>query len=490
MTVLSEIIDGAGVISFSGNKDIRINGLQSDSRNVSAGDLFIAVRGTRADGHAFIGKAIEKGATAIVCEELPAGLCEGITYLRVRNSSEALGVIASHYYGNPSEKLRLVGITGTNGKTTTATLLYRLFSDSGSGTGLISTIVNRINDKEIAATHTTPDPISLNALLARMVAEGCTFCFMEVSSHAADQRRIAGLSFTGGIFTNLTHDHLDYHKTFDQYLKAKKSFFDGLPESAFALVNKDDRNGSVMVQNTKARRYTYSLKGMADFHGRILENQFSGLQLWVDGTEVWFNLVGAFNAFNLLAVYAAALLLGMDRTAVLTSLSGMSPVEGRFNTIRSTAGVTAIVDYAHTPDALQNVLSTIDAIRGHHEQLITVVGAGGNRDAAKRPLMARIACEYSNRVILTSDNPRFEEPEAILEEMKQGIEPGQTKKALTIIDRREAIRTACSFARQGDIILIAGKGHESYQEIKGVRHPFDDRKVVMEMFNDIITEKP
>ena len=454
--------------------------LHFDSRKVEPGSLFAAVRGTAFDGHQFIQQAIEAGAVAILCESLPGERTGGITYIRVSDSSKALGVVASHFYGDPSRKLQLVGITGTNGKTTTATLLYQLFQASGMKSGLISTIVNRIGERPVSTIYTTPDPISLNSLLAEMAAEGCSHCFMEVSSHSISQNRIAGLEFRGGIFTNITHDHLDYHKTFAAYLQAKKAFFDGLPGEAFALTNKDDRNGMVMVQNTRATVYTYSLHAMADFRCRILENQFHGLLLSIDDTECWFRLTGTFNAYNLLVVYATAVILGMDRQQALIHLSRMEPVAGRFNYFRSDRNVTAIVDYAHTPDALQNVLDTINLIRMHQEQLITVVGAGGNRDAAKRPVMAHIACTLSDRVILTSDNPRFEEPEAILEEMKKGVEAEDAKKVLVIVNRKEAIKTACALAKEKDIILVAGKGHETYQEIKGIRHPFDDMEILKE----------
>jgi UDP-N-acetylmuramoyl-L-alanyl-D-glutamate--2,6-diaminopimelate ligase len=484
MMLLCEIIGHEGVTGITGRTDIPISGLQFDSRKVMPGNLFFAVRGTTSDGHEFIVKAIEKGASAVVCEQLPVVIPEGITFVATTNSSMALGVMASRFYGNPSEKLKLIGVTGTNGKTTTVTLLHNLFFEFGFGTGLISTITNMINQVEVPATHTTPDPVQLNELLARMVSEGCEYCFMEVSSHAVDQQRIAGLTFAGGIFTNLTHDHLDYHKTFDAYLQAKKSFFDHLPAEAFALVNKDDKNGKVMIQNTLAAKYTYSLQAMADFRCRIIENQFHGIHLNLDGKEAWFRLIGTFNAYNLLTVYATAVLLGQDRTMVLTRLSRMEPVAGRFNYVMSPNRVTAIVDYAHTPDALKNVLETINEIRTHNEQLITVVGAGGNRDVTKRPIMAKIAANLSDQVILTSDNPRNEEPETILSEMRSGVEIPRLKKVLVIVNRLEAIRTACALAKPGDIILVAGKGHENYQEIKGVRHHFDDKEVLQEIFGN------
>ena len=484
MMLLSEIIGNDIASVITGRTDIPISGLAFDSRKVMPGNLFFAVRGTTSDGHDFIGTAIEKGASAVVCEQIPALAHEGVSFVVTAKSSLALGLMASRFHGNPSGKLKLIGVTGTNGKTTTVTLLHRLFFELGFGAGLISTINNMVNLAEVPATHTTPDPLQLNELLDRMVREGCTYCFMEVSSHAVDQERIAGLSFAGGIFTNLTHDHLDYHKTFDAYLQAKKTFFDHLPATAFALVNKDDKNGRVMFQNSQADKYTYSLQAMADFRCRIIENQFHGMLLNLEGQEAWFRLTGTFNAYNLLAVYAAAVLLGQEPTGVLTLLSRMEPVAGRFNCMISPGKVTGIVDYAHTPDALKNVLETINEIRTHNEQLITVVGAGGNRDATKRPIMARIAANLSDRVILTSDNPRNEEPEDILAEMKSGVEIHQAKKVLVIVNRLEAIKTACALAKPGDIILVAGKGHEKYQEIKGIRHHFDDKEVLQEIFGN------
>lgn len=484
MMLLSEIIGNVGILGITGSTGIIVSGLQFDSRKVMPGNVFFAVRGKTSDGHSFIDMALEKGAVAIVCEQLPQSLSKGIAYIVTEKSSLALGMMASNFFGNPSEKLKIVGVTGTNGKTTTVTLLHRLFFQLGYGAGLISTIKNNINNTEVPATHTTPDPLQLNELLARMVKEGCEYCFMEVSSHAVDQDRIGGLTFRGGIFTNLTHDHLDYHKTFDAYLKAKKSFFDSLPADAFALVNKDDNNGMVMLQNTKAGKFTYSLHGMADFRCKIMENEFQGLHLNIDGKEAWFKLIGNFNAYNLLAVYVTAMLLGQDKTEVLTLLSRMEPIEGRFNYVRSNDKITAIVDYAHTPDALKNVLETINEIRAHSEQLITVVGAGGNRDATKRPIMARIACNLSDRVILTSDNPRNEDPEAILADMGKGVEMHQAKKVLVIVNRLEAIKTACALAKPNDIILVAGKGHENYQEISGVKHHFDDKEVLRKIFGN------
>lgn len=482
---LSELIGNVTATRISGDLSVAVTGLCFDSRQVAAGNIFFAVRGTASDGHDYIGIAVEKGAVAVISEQMPDNAPDTITWVVVPRSDTALGLVASTWYGNPSARLRLVGVTGTNGKTTTVTLLHGLFLSLGYGTGLISTIVNKVNNEEVPATHTTPDPLRLNALLADMVKAGCEYCFMEVSSHAADQQRIAGLTFAGAVFTNLTHDHLDYHKTFDAYLQAKKSFFDNLPDGAFALVNKDDRNGAVMLQNTKASRYFYSLRAMADFRCRVIENRFSGLHLEIEGQESWFRLTGLFNAYNLLAVFATGVLLGQDPTEVLTKLSASEPVAGRFNYLISPENITGIVDYAHTPDALKNVLETINGIRTHNEQVITVVGAGGNRDAAKRPLMAKIAVHYSNRVILTSDNPRNEEPDAILAEMRAGIEPHQSHKVLVIADRLEAIRTAFAMAHSGDIILVAGKGHETYQEIKGVRHHFDDREVLAGLFGNV-----
>ena len=482
---LGELIGNVTATRISGDTSIAVTGLCFDSRQVAPGNIFFAVRGTSSDGHDYIATALEKGAAAVICEQMPDNAPETATWVVVPRSDTALGLVASAWYGNPSARLKLVGVTGTNGKTTTVTLLHGLFLGLGYGTGLISTIVNKVNNEELPATHTTPDPLRLNALLADMVQAGCEYCFMEVSSHAADQQRIAGLTFAGAVFSNLTHDHLDYHKTFDAYLQAKKSFFDNLPDGAFALVNKDDRNGAVMLQNTKASRYYYSLRAMADFRCRVIENRFSGLHLEIDGQESWFRLTGMFNAYNLLAVYATGVLLGQDPTEVLTILSASEPVAGRFNYLISPENVTGIVDYAHTPDALKNVLETINGIRTHNEQVITVVGAGGNRDATKRPVMAKIAVHYSNRVILTSDNPRNEEPEAILADMRAGVEAHQAHKVLVITDRLEAIRTAFAMARGGDIILVAGKGHETYQEIKGVRHHFDDREVLAGLFGNV-----
>jgi UDP-N-acetylmuramoyl-L-alanyl-D-glutamate--2,6-diaminopimelate ligase len=485
MTGLGNILKNAGIVSILGNPEILISELHFDSRKVKQGDLFIAVKGTQNDGHAFIARAISQGAAAIVCEILPSETPEGVTFVKVEDSSIALGTIASNYFGNPSGEIILTGVTGTNGKTTTATLLYQLFTHLGYGCGLLSTIRNLINGTESTSTHTTPDPIQINALLRQLVDAGGQYCFMEVSSHAVAQNRIAGLSFAGGVFTNLTHDHLDYHKTFKDYLLAKKKFFDGLPSGAFALINKDDKNGTVMVQNSSAKVSTYALKSPADYKCRIIENQFEGLLLSINDRESYCRLTGEFNAYNMTAVYAVADLLGQKAEDVLTFLSSVLPVEGRFETIHAPNNITAIVDYAHTPDALKNVLSTIGEIRTRNEKLITVVGAGGDRDRTKRPVMAAICAEKSDLVILTSDNPRSEEPETIIEEMKKGIEADKMRKVMTIINRREAIRTACHLALAGDIILVAGKGHEKYQEIKGVRHHFDDKEILQEMFNDL-----
>lgn len=478
MKLLKDILYKAGLVEVIGTTNLAITSVNFDSRKVEKNSLFIAVKGTQNDGHQYIEQTIKAGAIAIVCEEFPSHLDEKITYVKVNDSSIALGVIAANFYDNPSTHIKLIGVTGTNGKTTTVTLLFNLFKSLGYKVGLLSTVKNQINNEQLAATHTTPDAIQLNALLKQMIEKGCAYCFMEVSSHAIVQNRISGVQFTGAVFTNITHDHLDYHKTFDEYIKAKKKFFDMLPAEAFALTNKDDANGGIMLQNTKAVKKTYSLRSLADFKCKIIENQFSGLVLNIDNSEVWTKLIGSFNAYNILAVYATAILLKEDKTNVLTTLSNLSSVEGRFQYIRASNGIIGIVDYAHTPDALMNVLKTIKDIRTGNEQVITVVGCGGDRDAAKRPVMANIACELSNKVIITSDNPRSEDPEMIMKEMQKGVEALHYKKTLSIVDRKEAIRTACSLANPGDIILIAGKGHEKYQEIKGVKHPFDDMDVL------------
>jgi UDP-N-acetylmuramoyl-L-alanyl-D-glutamate--2,6-diaminopimelate ligase len=480
MKLLSDLLYKTGIEELSGITTISIDKICFDSRQVSEGTLFVAVRGSKSDGHDFIKEVIAKGAVAVVCEEMPAEMIPGITFVRVKDSSYALAIICSNYYDQPSSKLKLIGVTGTNGKTTTVSLLYSVFRQLGHKTGLLSTVRNFVNDLELAATHTTPDPLQLNALLAKMVEAGCSYCFMEVSSHAIVQHRIAGLEFAGGVFTNITRDHLDYHKTFDEYIRAKKGFFDLLPSDAFAIINADDRNGRIMVQNTKAKVKTFGLMGVADYKAKVLESTISGLLISIDGNDVLCRLAGTFNAYNLLGVYVTALLLGEEKLHVLTALSTLLPPEGRFEQISSQQGVTGIVDYAHTPDALKNVLLTINDIRAGKEQVITIVGCGGDRDAGKRPQMAAIACEQSDRVILTSDNPRSEDPETIIAEMKAGVPIHQMKKVLSVTDRREAIRTACALAKPGDIILLAGKGHEKYQEIKGVKYPFDDKQVLEE----------
>jgi len=482
MKKLQDILYKAGIQEKIGSTDIKISDICFDSRKVTSKSLFIAVKGSQVDGHQYIVQSVEKGAIAIVCESFPEIISKDITYIKVADSSYALGIIASNYFDNPSSKLRLVGVTGTNGKTTIVTMLYQLFMKFGYSVGLLSTIKNKINEKEFSATHTTPDPIQLNQLLKEMVEKDCAYCFMEVSSHAAHQHRIAGLEFAGGIFTNITHDHLDYHKTFDEYIKAKKMFFDALPSTAFALSNMDDKNGRVMLQNTKANIKTYALKSGVDFKAKIIENTFSGLHLDVNGHEVWFQLIGEFNAYNLLAIYATAVLLGKEDTEVLAVLSALEPVEGRFDFIRSPENITAIVDYAHTPDALKNVLETISSIRTGIEKLISVVGCGGDRDRTKRPVMAKIACDFSDKVILTSDNPRSEDPDEIINEMKKGVDALGKRKTISIVNREEAIKTAYALAAPGDIILIAGKGHEKYQEIKGVKHPFDDKQIIKNIF--------
>jgi UDP-N-acetylmuramoyl-L-alanyl-D-glutamate--2,6-diaminopimelate ligase len=483
MKILKDLLYGVSLLKVMGSTESVVDAICFDSRKAAPGVLFVAVRGTESDGHAFIDKAIDLGATSILCEEFPSILREQVSYFLVENSAKALGIIASNFYDKPSAKLKLVGVTGTNGKTTIATLLFQLFRDLGYKTGLLSTVQNQINDLIIPATHTTPDPIALNCLLNDMVKSGCDYCFMEVSSHAVAQSRIEGLDFTGGIFTNLTHDHLDFHKTFDSYLKAKKGFFDQLNNKAFALTNIDDKNGMVMLQNSEAHKKTYGLKNIADFKAKIIENHFSGLLLNIDSEEVWFKMVGIFNAYNLLAVYSAALLLEQDRLKVLTSLSRLSGAEGRFDYMISPSGIIGIVDYAHTPDAVQNVLSTIQDIRRGTEQVITVIGCGGDRDKAKRPLMAQVACDWSDKVILTSDNPRTEVPEQIIRDMEAGVMPQNKRKALSITDRKEAIRTACHLAKSGDIIVVAGKGHEKYQDIGGVKLPFDDKEILTEFLN-------
>lgn len=482
MKQLDSILSNVHIQETIGAVSRPIQNIHFDSRKVGAGDMFVAVRGTQTDGHRYIEQAIRQGVSVIIAEELPEQLTSGVTFLKVPDSAEALGWLASNFYGNPSQQLKLVGVTGTNGKTTTATLLYELFTKLGYKVGLLSTIENKIGKAIVPASHTTPDAVGLNALLAEMVETGCSYAFMEASSHAIDQRRIVGLTFAGAVFTNITHDHLDYHKTFKAYIEAKKRLFDELPKGSFALVNKDDKRGSVMLQNTQAKKYYYSLHHLADFKAKIIENSLLGLQLDINGQEFHGRLIGEFNAYNLLAVYAVATLLEQDKLEVLTALSQLQAAEGRFDyIIHPQKEITGIVDYAHTPDALEKVLSTIDNLKKDKQtQLITVVGCGGDRDKAKRPVMAKVACSYSNQVILTSDNPRSEEPEAILADMQEGVPLEAQRKVLSIANRREAIRTACRLAQRGDIILVAGKGHEKYQEIKGVRYPFDDKEVLRE----------
>ena len=482
--MLDKLLQGVEVRSLVGDGTVAVGRLEFDSRKVVPGTLFFATRGTQADGHAYIPAAVAAGAAAVVCEELPAERPVGVTFVQVPDSTVALGQVASAFYWHPSRRLKLVGVTGTNGKTTTATLLYRMFRRLGYKAGLISTVVYCVDDREIPSTHTTPDSIRLNAMMAEMVEAGCDYCFMEVSSHSLVQHRTAGLAFVGGIFSNITHDHLDYHKTFAEYIRAKKLFFDGLPAGAFALTNADDRNGMVMVQNTKATVKTYALQSFADFRCRIVETLLDGMLLNLDGSEVWVKFLGRFNAYNLTSVYATALLLGARRDEVLRILSDLTSVDGRFEPIHSKEGVTAIVDYAHTPDALQNVIGTINEIRKKDQRLYVVVGCGGNRDATKRPEMAKIAVDGSDMAVLTSDNPRLEEPGAIIEQMKSGLEPGA--RYLAITDRREAIKAAVALARPGDIILVAGKGHETYQDVGGVKHHFDDREEVRAAFGTVL----
>ncbi|SHN08180.1 UDP-N-acetylmuramoyl-L-alanyl-D-glutamate--2,6-diaminopimelate ligase [Mucilaginibacter sp. OK098] len=485
MRYLSDIIEGLAFTELQGSADIEITAIVFDSRKVVPGCMFVAVKGTVVDGHDYILQAIKDGAVAVICEELPARVTGEVDFLMVANSAVALGIVSANFYENPSSKLKLVGITGTNGKTTIATLLYKLFRDLGYKCGLISTVENQVNGEVIPATHTTPDPVELNSLLNDMVEQGCDYCFMEVSSHAIAQHRIGALKFTGAIFSNLTHDHLDYHKTFEKYLKAKKTFFDDLPSNAFALTNIDDKNGNVMLQNTKAHKKTYGLKSMADYKARILENQFEGLLLQIDSEEVWFKMVGTFNAYNLLAVYAAAMLLEQDKTKILTSLSKLTGAKGRFDYIVAPNKVIGIVDYAHSPDAIQNILSTVHDIRKNNEKVITVIGCGGDRDKTKRPIMAKAACEWSDRVILTSDNPRSEDPAQIIKDMEEGVDPAFKRYTLSIVDRREAIKTACMLARPGDIVVVAGKGHEKYQEIHGVKNHFDDMEELSAIFKEM-----
>ena len=479
---LNEVLKNITPIKIVGNDNVEITGVNIDSRRIKAGHLFVAIRGTQVDGHQFIDKAIELGADAVLCEELPEKLSGHVTYVQVESTEDAVGKVATLFYGNPSHKLKLVGVTGTNGKTTIATLLYNMFRKFGYKVGLLSTVCNYIDDVEVPADHTTPDPIELNELLAKMVEAGCEYAFMECSSHAIHQKRIGGLKFAGGLFTNLTRDHLDYHKTFENYRNAKKAFFDGLPKDAFAITNADDKNGMIMVQNTKATVKTYSIRSMADFRARILECHFEGMYLEIDGREVGVQFIGKFNVSNLLAVYGAAIMLGKKPEDILLALSTLHSVSGRLEPIHSPEGFTAIVDYAHTPDALANVLNAIHEVLDGKGHVITVCGAGGNRDKGKRPLMAQEAVRQSDKVIITSDNPRFEDPQEIINEMLAGLNEQQMRKVISIVDRKEAIRTACMMAQKGDVVLVAGKGHENYQEIKGVKHHFDDKEVLHEIF--------
>ena len=481
MITLKDILYKVSLEKVVGNTAVAFRELQFDSRKVGLDDVFIAIKGTQSDGHQFIKKAIDQGALAVVCQQMPKEIINGITYLQVQDSQQALAIMASHFYGNPSRELQLVGVTGTNGKTTIATLLYTLFTSAGYKVGLLSTIKVIIGATEHAATHTTPDSLAINKYLRQMVDQGVAYCFMEVSSHGIDQKRTEGLHFAGGIFTNLSHDHLDYHTSFKQYRDVKKSFFDGLPKTAFALTNADDKNGPVMLQNTKARKYTYALKTIADYKAQILENQLQGLLLKINNQELWVKLIGNFNAYNLLAIYATAEQLGLEELEILQLLSTLESVDGRFQYLVSEGKITAIIDYAHTPDALKNVLETINTIRSGNEQLITVVGCGGDRDVEKRPKMGAIAAQLSTKVIFTSDNPRSENPDTIIQHIEAGVPPQHYKKTIAISDRKQAIKTACQMAKQHDIILVAGKGHETYQEIQGVRSEFDDRKTISEL---------
>ena len=481
---LQELLKNIKPTMIEGNTDVEITGVNIDSRKIKDGHLFVAMKGTQVDGHKFIGKAIESGAKAILCEDMPQEKNDEVCYIQVASTEDAVGKVATLFFGDPSKHLKLVGVTGTNGKTTIATLLYNMFRKFGYKVGLLSTVCNYIDDREVPADHTTPDPIELNELLSEMVKAGCEYAFMECSSHAIHQKRIGGLKFVGGIFTNLTRDHLDYHKTFENYRNAKKAFFDGLPKTAFAITNADDRNGMVMVQNTKATIKTYSTRQMADFRARIIEMHFAGMYLDIDGHEVGVQFIGKFNVSNLLAVYAAARMLGMQPEDILVAMSTLHSVSGRLEPIQSPDGFTAIVDYAHTPDALENVLNAIHEVLNGKGKVITVCGAGGNRDKGKRPLMAQEAVRQSDRVIITSDNPRFEDPQDIINDMIAGLNKEQLKKVITIVDRKEAIKTACMMAQKGDVILVAGKGHENYQEIKGVKYHFDDKEVLHEIFGN------
>ena len=485
MSILKDILYKVAIEAVKGSTEIAIGKMDFDSRKIEANDIFIAIRGSVSDGHDYIEKAIELGAIAIVCDTFPENIVKGITYIQVKDTNKALAFMAANYFGNPSHKLKLVGITGTNGKTTIASLLYQLFKKAGFKVGLLSTVKIMVDDVEYKATHTTPDSIAINHYLAKMIEAGVAYCFMEVSSHGIHQKRTEALQFAGGVFTNLSHDHLDYHPTFAEYRDVKKSFFDNLPKSAFALSNIDDKNGQVMLQNTAAKKLTYALKSYADYKAQILENQLSGLLLKINGNEVWVKLIGTFNAYNLLAIYGTAIELGIESLEVLRLLSDLESVSGRFQFIVSDSNITAIVDYAHTPNALENVLKTINDIRTKNEQLITVVGCGGNRDKAKRPIMGGIASDLSNTAIFTSDNPRNENPDVIINEMEQGVAPQNYKRILSITDRKQAIKTACQLAQPNDIILIAGKGHETYQEINGIRHDFDDMKIIKEILDQL-----
>lgn len=485
MKQLKDILYKVHIEAVHGATDVVVSKIEFDSRKIELNDVFVAIRGTLSDGHDYIEKALSLGAIAVICEEFPSVIVNGVTYIKVKDSNEALAFLAANYYENPSENIRLVGVTGTNGKTTIASLLYQLFKKAGYKVGLLSTVKIMVDEQEFKATHTTPDSLTINKYLDLMVQEGCEFCFMEVSSHGVHQKRTEALRFEGGVFTNLSHDHLDYHNTFAEYRDVKKAFFDSLTKNAFALTNIDDKNGAVMLQNTKAKKLTYALKSYADYKAQILENQLSGLLLKINDNEVWVKLIGSFNAYNLLAIYGVAVELGIEKTEALRLLSELESVSGRFQFIVSDSKITAIVDYAHTPDALENVLKTIEDIRTKNEQLITVVGCGGDRDKTKRPIMANIASSMSDKAIFTSDNPRTENPETIIEEMEKGVEPQNFKKTVSILDRKQAIKTACQLANPNDIILIAGKGHETYQEINGVRHDFDDLQIVTELLQQL-----
>ena len=485
MKNLKDILYKVRIEAVHGATDIAISKIEFDSRKIELNDVFVAIRGTLSDGHDYIEKALSLGAIAVICEEFPSVIVNGVTYIKVKDSNEALAFLAANYYENPSENIRLVGVTGTNGKTTIASLLYQLFKKAGYKVGLLSTVKIMVDNQEFKATHTTPDSLTINKYLDLMVQEGCEFCFMEVSSHGIHQKRTEALHFAGGVFTNLSHDHLDYHNTFAEYRDVKKIFFDNLPKSAFAITNIDDKNGAIMLQNTKAKKLSYALKSYADYKAQILENQLSGLLLKINDNEVWVKLIGSFNAYNLLAIYGVAVELGIEKVEALRLLSELESVSGRFQFIVSDSKITAIVDYAHTPDALENVLKTIEDIRTKNEQLITVVGCGGDRDKTKRPIMANIASSMSDKAIFTSDNPRTENPETIIEEMEKGVEPQNFKKTVSILDRKQAIKTACQLANPNDIILIAGKGHETYQEINGVRHDFDDLQIVTELLQQL-----